>query len=275
MADSHRLNSQMSRPIGTDTHCYSLQEVKAMVAHCKSDPQLTWMSTVVQSLALTGMRIGELASLRRTDLKIDGNGVPAFIFVTDDRASARRSSTEQRRTKGKRGRVIPIHSALQRVLAELPQHTDGRLFRGPKGGKLKPDTVRNIFVRQVIDSLKSQFPTSNGEVGFADGRLHSFRHYFVSQAFFQGATESEIKQWVGHRDSRVVEIYRHLSDDESRRKFEQLDLLGERSAADGPRHDKAGPRGSTGREGGSAGTESGQKWQDDDDNQRGPAHEAN
>ncbi len=202
LADSHRLNSPLNRPIGTDTYCYTLQEVRTMVRHCQASPQLTWMSPVVQSLALTGMRIGELASLKWTDLKVDGNGVPAFISLTDDRASARRSNADQRRTKGRRGRVIPIHSALQRVLEELPRHADGRLFHGPKGGKLKPDTVRNIFVRDVIGPLKSEFPTPKGEVGFTDGRLHSFRHYFVSQAFLQGATESEIKQWVGHRDSR-------------------------------------------------------------------------
>lgn len=275
LADSHRLSCPMSRPIGTDTHCYSLKEVQAMVSHCTDDLKLTWMSPVVQSLALTGMRIGELASLKWTDIKVDGDGVPAFISLTDDRASAkRRVSSEQRRTKGRRGRVIPIHSALRRLLAELLRHPDGRIFHGPKGGKLKPDTVRNIFVRDVIGPLKSQFPTSKGEVGFADGRLHSFRHYFVSQAFLQGATESEIKQWVGHRDSRVVEIYRHLSDEESRRKLERLNLLGERGVADGPQHQEESPRGSGTNNGGSAGSESGHELTDDNNEQQGPAAEA-
>ncbi len=228
------------------------------------------MDAVVQSLALTGMRIGELASLKWTDIKLDGVGVPAFISLTDDRASAKRlSSFDQRRIKGRRGRIVPIHSSLKRVLADLPRHPDGRLFHGPKGGFLKPDTVRNIFIRDVIGPLKPLFPTAKGEVGFADGRLHSFRHYFVSQAFLQGATESEVKQWVGHRDSRVVEIYRHLSDEESRQKLERLNLLGEHSATDGPMHDNEGPQGSKTNAGGPAGTGSGEKLKSDDEGPHG------
>ncbi len=272
LADSCRLDSSLKRPHGTDTYCYKLTEVQAMVAHCQAHPHLSWMDAVIQSLALTGMRIGELASLKWTDIKLDGAGVPGFISLTDDRASARRQSNfEQRRIKGRRGRIVPIHSALKRVLANLPRHPDGRLFHGPQGGKLKPDTVRNIFVRDVIGPLKSQFPTPKGEVGFADGRLHSFRHYFVSQAFLQGATESEVKQWVGHRDSRVVEIYRHLSDEESRQKLERLNLLGEHRAADGPLHQQEGPRGSATEAGGSAGSESGQHLNDDDEEPQGTA----
>jgi hypothetical protein len=49
-----------------------------------------------------------------------------------------------------------------------------------------------------------------GEIGFPDAVTHSFRHFFVSEAFSAGATESEVMSWVGHRDSRIVRRYRHL-----------------------------------------------------------------
>lgn len=39
------------------------------------------------------------------------------------------------------------------------------------------------------------------------------------------ATEGEVKDWVAHRDSRVVELYRQLGQDDSRRKLERLDIL--------------------------------------------------
>jgi hypothetical protein len=37
------------------------------------------------------------------------------------------------------------------------------------------------------------------EIGFEHGRLRSFRHFFVSQAFICGASEGEIREWVWHR----------------------------------------------------------------------------
>jgi integrase len=65
-----------------------------------------------------------------------------------------------------------------------------------------------------------------GETGFEHGRLHSFRHFFCSQAFLDGASEGEIREWLGHADSRMVEHYRHLRGDDAQRKMAQIDFLG-------------------------------------------------
>ncbi len=237
LSDEQRFELRLRRPQGSDTYCYTVAEVTAMITHCQGHPDLRWLAVVLESLTLTGLRISELASLRRDDLKLDEQGQPAFLSLTDERASAKRSVEEQRRTKGRRGRVVPVHPRLTALLEQLPQAKDGLIFHGPQGGKLKPDTVRKIFVREVLTPLSSQFPGVRGQVGFADGRLHSFRHFFLSRAFAEGATEAENKTWVGHRDSRVVELYRHLSDHDSRQRLARLQLLGEQPAADGPSQD--------------------------------------
>ena len=83
-------------------------------------------------------------------------------------------------------------------------------------------------------TASAPFPSPPGERGFADGRVHSFRHYFVSQAFLSGVGEGEIMTWVGHRDSKMVAHYRHLGNADARRKMNQIDFLGEGSASDGP-----------------------------------------
>ncbi len=62
----------------------------------------------------------------------------------------------------------------------MPHHADGRIFHGPLDGKIKADTVRRILIRDVLTPLTPCFSSESGEVGFADGRLHSFRHYFCS-----------------------------------------------------------------------------------------------
>ena len=234
LPESLRIHLPLRRPQGTDTYCYSVAQVRAMVAHAEA-AGLKWLAEIILFLACTGLRIGELASLRWTDIKHDAAGAPAFISLTDERASGKRKGLgSARRTKGRRSRTIPIFPRLREILPDMERNPDGKLFHGPRGGNLKPDTVRNIFVREVITPLMDQFPTPVGEIGFAHGRVHGLRHYFVSQAFLGGANEGEVKDWVGHRDSRIVEHYRHLAESDSQRKMEALDLMGDRRAADGP-----------------------------------------
>ncbi|OAI46012.1 hypothetical protein AYO44_12075 [Planctomycetaceae bacterium SCGC AG-212-F19] len=220
---SCRFTLPLRKPEGTDAYCYSKAEVAAMDEHCRRTPALLWLANVIIGLACTGLRISELAALRWTDLD------PEFrtIHLTDERASSRRYALGNVRTiKGRRGRSLPVHAELKSVLQGMPRHHDGRIFHGPLGGKLKPDTVRNIFTREVIAPLKKQFPTPAGEIGFEQGRLHSFRHYFCSQAFLDGAAEADIKEWLGHRDSKMVAHYRHLRSEDSHRKMQQIDFLG-------------------------------------------------
>lgn len=102
--------------------------------------------------------------------------------------------------------------------------------RGPRGGRLKPDTVRNILVRDVIDKLTPRFPKKFvGQRSFEDGRLHSLRHYFCSVCANTGIPERIVMEWLGHADSEMVRHYYHLNDEESRQKMDQLPPLGDDS----------------------------------------------
>jgi integrase len=125
------------------------------------------------------------------------------------------------------------------VLESIPR-TDQYVFHGPRGGRLKADTLRNCLVRDVIEKLADRFPKQfEGEQSFEDGRLHSFRHYFCSVCANTGVPERIVMEWLGHSDSEMVRHYYHLNDEESRRKMDQLDLLGEgdgRSAASEEQH---------------------------------------
>jgi hypothetical protein len=50
--------------------------------------------------------------------------------------------------------------------------------------------------------------------------------FFCSQAFLGGAAEADIKDWLGHRDSKMVAHYRHLRREDSQRKMDKIDFLG-------------------------------------------------
>lgn len=218
---SARFRISLSKAQGSDTYCFSREEVEAMVLHCQNSPHLEWIKNVIIGLASTGMRIGEFVSLRWSDLDFANN----VIQLTDERSSRRRNQSGTARTlKGKRGRAIPLHASFKAILTQMPRHQDGLVFHGPLGGKMKPDVVRRKLIKQVLEPLKSRFPIPAGEIGFEHGRLHSFRHYFVSEAFRQNVIEAQIMEWVGHKDSEMVKLYRHLRADDGHRHMQRLNF---------------------------------------------------
>ena len=79
---------------------------------------------------------------------------------------------------------------------------------------------------QVLTPLAKKFPAIDGGQSFVDGRLHSFRHYFVSRCAAGGVRERVVMEWVGFADSAMVRHYFHLHDEESQRQMNGLNLLG-------------------------------------------------
>lgn len=228
---SHAFELPLTKPLGTDAYCYSQAEVAAMVERCRSCPDLGWMAAVIVGLACTGMRISELAGLRWSDVDLKSK----TIRIADERSSSRkRRLGTARRTKGRRDRSVPIHPDLAKLLISLEKHPDGRVFHGARGGPLRPNNTLHMFIDQVIEPMKKQFPTPSGEIGFEHGRLHSFRHYFCSKCFLDGTSEGEIREWLGHAESKMVEHYRHLRSEDAQKKMGQIDFLGRPTGEDRP-----------------------------------------
>jgi integrase len=224
LPESSRVRLTLHRSHQSNTFCPSREQVKAMLDFCCNTPTLHWMADVITALCTTGMRIGELCGLRWSNVDLD----TSMITVSDTRHSDRHQQHGAvQTTKGRRTRRVPIHPALRVRLLALTRHADGRVFHGPRVGRLKPDTVLSVLKREVIETLKAKFPTAKDEIGFEHCRVHSFRHYFVSQAFLGGASEGEIREWVGHTDSRIVERYRHLTSDDAKRKMNRLAFFGD------------------------------------------------
>lgn len=242
LPESLRFHLSLKRPKGSDTHCYSPEQVRRMLEHCHQDRELHWLRQIILTLALTGFRIGELISLRRSDIQRDADGTPAFLRVADEGSRARRDeSLSRRRTKGRRSRQVPIHPTLQSLLESLPVRSDGVLFLNNNGQPVNYHVILSTFISRVIQPLASEFPTVAGQIGFERGRLHSFRHFFVSQALLNGVSEGEIRDWIGHANTELIDLYRHLAADESRRRMQHLNLLGEQPATDGPSRTFTGP----------------------------------
>ena len=84
-----------------------------------------------------------------------------------------------------------------------------------------------LLKTQIIAPLKERFPTPPGETGFEHGVIHSFRHFFASEAFREGETEPQVLEWLGDRDSEMIKIYRHLRPDDGKQKMNGINFFGE------------------------------------------------
>jgi integrase len=76
----------------------------------------------------------------------------------------------------------------------------------------------------VLTPLAERFPTPEGEAGFPQGRLHSFRHFFCSLCASRGVAQQVVIRWLGHKDSKMVEHYFTLHDEEARRQMRRIAL---------------------------------------------------
>jgi integrase len=214
---------KLSKPDGTSTFCYTKDQVRRMIAYCSAEPALGWLGNIITGLVTTGLRINELGKLRWTDIDFTAG----TICITDERARPRRrQSGHERRLKGKRGRALPLNLGLRTLLLKLPRHRDGVVFRGKNGGKLNDRRVLEAVQKLVITPLVGEFPTPEGEIGFEHGTVHGFRHYYVSEAYRNGASDAQLVEWLGHRDSQLLRVYRHLRPEDGHRQMQQIDFLG-------------------------------------------------
>ena len=149
-----------------------------------------------------------------------------MIHLVDETSSPRRGkqSSPARSLKSGIGRTFPIQKELLSLLRRLVRHVDGRVFHGPRGGNLKADLVRRVLIRDVLVPLAPKFPAPTNEGGFRDGRLHSFRHYFCSLCVNREVPQRVVMTWLGHSESRMVEHYYHLNDEEARRQMGRIQL---------------------------------------------------
>jgi integrase len=217
----------VKKPSGTDTYCYRPAEVAAILDYCRQHPALEWLGDIVTGLATTGVRISELAALRWSDVSDD----LLRLQIVDERHRCRRPGGEVRTTKSGKSRAFPIQVDLRGVLETLRRSSDGRVFHGPLGGRLKADVVRRALIRDVLEKLKERFPTRTGEIGFINGRLHSFRHFFCSRCAQSGVAEHVVMSWLGHSSSNMVRHYFHLHDDKSQRLMRRISFRGHAGGA--------------------------------------------
>ena len=152
-----RLNSALSYALDADyipknpcrkaelRTCRPPKETRAMTT---DEVQRLWDTTegidymVWRTLVLTGVRIGELIALERTDLLPDGS------LRVDESALERRAST----TKNKKPRLVPLPVSLREELdAHIANHQNQLIFPHPDGKMSRDD---DTHMRDMVDRAR-------------------------------------------------------------------------------------------------------------------------
>ena len=114
-------------------------------------------------------------------------------------------------------RAVPISPKLVMLLRRLPRR--GRWVLAAMTTNKCPLEGRQIAERRALVALKRVL----SKLGI-EGKLHSFRHSFISRCLTAGIEEAVVRSWVGHVDPSIMRLYTHITSNVSQ---ERIKLLGE------------------------------------------------
>lgn len=157
---------------------------------------------IIELLYATGMRVGELCSLRVDDLDLEGGLVRVI-------------------GKGGRERVVLAGEsairALEDYLAEsrpglraAGEYAGDVVFLGSRGKPLNPREVRRIIDRENMAVLGGEVVTP-----------HTLRHTFATHLLAGGADLRSVQELLGHKNLATTQIYTHVTRAEIRKAYDR------------------------------------------------------
>ncbi|MBM4295057.1 MAG: site-specific integrase [Deltaproteobacteria bacterium] len=158
----------------------SKAEIEVLLKEC-----LPHLRPIVETALLTGMRRGELLSLKWEQVR---NG---FIYLTE--------------TKSGKARQIPINDRLAEVFREIR-----------RGNQLKSEFVFCDSQGRRFLEVKRSFASACKRAGVEDFRFHDLRHTFASRLVMKGASLKAVQELLGHADLTMTMRYAHLSQEHLR-----------------------------------------------------------
>ncbi len=184
--ESVRLSKPESRP----QPCFTFDQVQKLLEMADE-----YQRPIFATFAFAGLRFGEVRDLRWSDLLLD-RGDTGFIRVS------RGGSRDM--PKDHESRLIPIHPQLRSMLDEVTGQS-GRIFYDRDG-------IRPLCEKKLLLALKRLCETCRFENALKF-KLHSFRHFFCSAAAQNNVSYRYVMAWLGHSDSKIVDMYFRMFDD--------------------------------------------------------------
>lgn len=167
-------------------------EINRSSGHARKG-EVLWLKDLILIAVNTGLRMGELVSLRWQDVNLDGG----LISIRN---------REDFQTKSGNERTIPLSSQavdiLRRIDRKREDQHDGFVLTGIAGAPLNPEYASKRFKHYV---RKAKLPEII--------RFHSLRHTCASWHVQRGVPLSVVQAILGHSSIQVTERYSHLAPD--------------------------------------------------------------
>lgn len=204
---------KLKKPKPTRQPCWTLDQVTAILAASPDEERLA-----LTLLAETGMRFGELAWLTWDDVELAAN-----VLRVQPKEGWKPKTGDQR--------AVPMSPTARRVIEALPRRWTWVVTMPPS--KQHPRPGRQWTERRLLAALKRVL----GRLKLP-GKLHTFRHSFISNALLNGTAVAVVKEWVGHVDRQVIELYTHVHNSASQAAMQRLAEANRRLQQEGEGRDR-------------------------------------
>lgn len=142
----------------------------------------------------TGMRRGEICGLQWENV----------LFISEDQAKITFSEQltpdgERQGLKGHLTRTLGLNEIISTMLHRMKQES-GYIFKDTRGNPINPNHLSRIWKE------------AQREVGMKKIiKFHGARHSYASLLASKGISLEKIAKILGHKDTRVTQVYSHLS----------------------------------------------------------------
>ena len=159
-----------------------------------------WKKWIIYLAVYTGARRGELAQLRKSDLKLDKETGRYYLLITNDHES------QQLKTENAK-RKIPVHQVLVETgFIDYVKKSKEKVF-----DELESATPISGWFPRQRESLNISYQNELGHTR----SFHSFRHTFITKLMNEeGMNVNLLQQVVGHEISKfgITSNYTHKLD---------------------------------------------------------------
>ena len=168
-------------------------EQKRLIAATKQSAN-HYLYTIVSIALSTGMRLGEIMTLRWRNLLLEDNEEFGLILLET--------------TKNGEPRGVPIvqsaHDAIKALRAEHARQHKGRVKQDALLFPSEDDANKTVEIRKA-------WTTALKRAQITDFRFHDLRHTAASYLAMEGASAPQIAEILGHKTLQMVKRYSHFN----------------------------------------------------------------
>lgn len=185
------------KPPETQPVYFLKEEIEILISNIKEND----FRDLILTDLLTGLRLGELLSLRWMDVNFSTKTIQV-------------RNSEIFTTKSRKNRIVPMSELLYRFFEKkkyFVRNESEFIFHDKRGRQLKESTISQKFKRYVRRA------NLNDKLHF-----HSLRHSFATHMIKNGVPLFAIQKLLGHASSKTTEIYSHMLPEQLHREVNVL-----------------------------------------------------